>query len=266
MLFPRDTRRCLRYLAFWGNKNRFIFIGDTRIRFLYQAFVDHLQATGHKEITTSNKTTSTTLNTLTSSVEYTDSKLRLNVKYIYTNEVSRNMIDLFTKWQNEVTPPSAIIAGCTFSKFMDGNFTDDIQKAYIVNLTRLIKPIDDLAAKKTKVIWKLEDPIDEEKVIDDPNWKNVLNEDIEKYNKAAYDTLGYTDAHIWASSKHIAYGLMDEMIDGSKLGPLALKHDVQILLNMYCNDYMNYNDGTCCSSAEPYTTLQVVTYAVLGVW
>ncbi|KAF4524562.1 hypothetical protein B566_EDAN017447 [Ephemera danica] len=41
------------------------------------------------------------------------------------------------------------------------------------------------------------------------------------------------------------------------------KAAMEILLNMYCNDHMNYNDGTCCSSAEPATTLQVLT-AVLA--
>lgn len=45
-----------------------------------------------------------------------------------------------------------------------------------------------------------------------------------------------------------------------------LINHTEILLNMYCNDNMNYNDGTCCSSSETYTTLQVVTYALLGLW
>lgn len=254
-----DTRRCLRYLAFWGTKNQFVFIGDTRIRVLYQAFVGHLQSTGYSNASVKQ------IEAKHMSLEYSDPKLKLNVRYIFADEISKSMIQEFTTWQKEPTPPMCIIASCTYSKFNHGNFTDDIEKAYITNLTRLIKPIEDLASKKTKIIWKLQDPIDEDKLEGNPAWKNVLNEDIEKFNQAIYDTLGYTETHIWSSSKHIAYGLMDEMVDGYRLGPLALKHDVQILLNMYCNDYMNYNDGTCCSSAEPYTTLQIVTYAVLAV-
>lgn len=256
--FGSDTRRCLRYLAFWGNENHFVFIGDVRIRNLYQSFVDHLQATGN-----TNKSVKA-LNS-NADLEYTDHKLRLRVNYIHVEDVSKRMLDEFTHWRGEDDPPSAIIAGCMYSKFKDGNFSEEIMKAYTMNLTRLIKPIDDLSAKKAKVIWKLQDPVVEEMVLEG-EWKNVLNDDIEKYNQVAMEALKFTDAHLWASSKHIAYGLMDEMVEGYKLGPLALRHDVQILLNMYCNDYMNYNDGTCCSSAEPYTTLQVVTYAVLGVW
>jgi N-acetylneuraminate 9-O-acetyltransferase len=54
------------------------------------------------------------------------------------------------------------------------------------------------------------------------------------------------------------------MKDG-KLGPIALKHDIQIILNMYCNDNMNYNDGTCCSTSEKYTILQIITYSLFLV-
>lgn len=56
------------------------------------------------------------------------------------------------------------------------------------------------------------------------------------------------------------------MKDGIHLGQTPLRHDTQILLNAYCNDHMNFNDGTCCSSAEPYTTLQVITFSAFGVW
>lgn len=60
--------------------------------------------------------------------------------------------------------------------------------------------------------------------------------------------------------------MLSKSPDGIHLAQRPLKHNIQILLNMYCNDYMNFNDGTCCSSAESYTTLQIVTFAILGVW
>ncbi|XP_077544398.1 N-acetylneuraminate (7)9-O-acetyltransferase isoform X3 [Haemaphysalis longicornis] len=46
---------------------------------------------------------------------------------------------------------------------------------------------------------------------------------------------------------------------------LRLTVAVQILTNAYCNDHMNYNDGTCCSSPEPVTWLQAATFAAFGV-
>ena len=47
--------------------------------------------------------------------------------------------------------------------------------------------------------------------------------------------------------------------DGIHLSDTVLKLDAQILLNMYCNNHMNYNDGTCCSDGEPVTVLQIIT-------
>ena len=42
--------------------------------------------------------------------------------------------------------------------------------------------------------------------------------------------------------------------------------DVQMLMNMYCNDHMNHNDGTCCSKPEVTTKLQIIVAAFFLVW
>ncbi|XP_058468015.1 N-acetylneuraminate 9-O-acetyltransferase isoform X2 [Malaya genurostris] len=252
-----DTRKCFRYLAFWGTQNHFVFIGDARIRTLYLEMINHL-----KPKDANNASIQSTLGK-TENLQFLDYKLRLQINYIYANEVSKNMIDEFIKWQHEEDPPSLIIASCTYSTFYKGNLTKDLQKLFERNLTKMVQSIDRIVSKKSKVIWKLQDPIDQGRINDE--WKNVQNEDIDKINQVAYDILSYSEAKIWSSSKMIASGLIDEFIDGNHLSMLALKHDVQILLNMYCNDYMNYNDGTCCSSAESYTIIQVITYALLGV-
>ena len=225
---------------------------------IYQAFINHLHPNENENDNDSTKLTNIKVD------NKFDYKLRLRVNYIEINEVSKQMLDEFIKWQNDEDPPSAIIASCTYANFMHGNLTDDIINTYSRNLTKIVKSIDKLSRKKTKILWKLQDPVVEEKLSDE--WKNVVNKDIDKYNQVVYDILQYSDAQIWSSSRSIATGLMDETNDGYKLGSLALQHDVQILLNMYCNDYMNFNDGTCCSSAEPYTILQVITYAIFGVW
>ncbi|XP_049281782.1 N-acetylneuraminate 9-O-acetyltransferase [Anopheles funestus] len=252
-----DTRKCLRYLAFWGNQNHFVLIGDERLRSLSLEFIDYLRSSE----TENNSKQSSTKNT--EDLQFTDYKLRLRVEYIYANEISKSLIDEFIKWEHEEDPPSLIIASCTYPTFQRGNVTEDTQRAYEKNLTRLVSPIDRLYAKKTKIIWKLQDPVDQESSPEE--WKNVRNEDVDRINQAASNILLYSEAKIWSSSNMIASGLVDEFADGQKLSSLTLKHDVQILLNMYCNDYMNYNDGTCCSSAEPYTIIQVTTYAFLAV-
>jgi len=47
---------------------------------------------------------------------------------------------------------------------------------------------------------------------------------------------------------------------------IAKKSAAQILLNVYCNDHMNFRDGSCCSSGEGVTTLQLLSLAVLFLW
>lgn len=42
--------------------------------------------------------------------------------------------------------------------------------------------------------------------------------------------------------------------------------DLQMLLNMYCNDHMNHNDGTCCRVPDSITSIQIITAAFFLVW
>ena len=46
--------------------------------------------------------------------------------------------------------------------------------------------------------------------------------------------------------------------DGLHLSQEALGWDVQVLLNMICNNYMNFDDGSCCTAPETPTPLQMV--------
>ena len=39
-----------------------------------------------------------------------------------------------------------------------------------------------------------------------------------------------------------------------------------MLLNIYCNDWMDFDDGTCCRSAEAATALQMFTLFILFLW
>lgn len=275
-----DTRRCFRYLAFWGNQNHFVFIGDTRLRDLYQGFVDYIKPKDEDDEKQAGQNAvndnGTRLNT---DLEYLDYKLRLRVNYVYAAELN-TVVDKFSQWRSDVDPPMAIIASCTYKGFFEGNLTASVLDTFKHDLGRLVKPIDDLVARKSRVLWKLLDPVDEEyfeyelpKIEDKlmnrrevEQWKNIHNRDLDRLNRAIVNVLEYSDGEIWSSGRMIAQGLLDEVVTGFRSSPLTLKHNLQILLNMYCNDNMNYNDGTCCSSAETYTTLQVVTYALLGLW
>ncbi|KDR17548.1 CAS1 domain-containing protein 1, partial [Zootermopsis nevadensis] len=222
-----DTRRCLRYLAFWGKHNHFVFIDQHH-----------------------------------SDLSFGDSKLRLHVEFIWSPYVSKHMIDDFQNWKDKNEPPSMIVAGSATWSIKDSNASVLALQEYSLNLTHLIQAIDTISAKRSRVLWTLQEPVNTEKL--HPARAMITNEQIDMYNKAAMEILQHSAAQLWSSSRLVAQGNLEESEDGIHLGPLALKHDTQVS-NMYCNDHMNFNDGTCCSSAEPYTMLQVVTFAILGV-
>ncbi len=49
-------------------------------------------------------------------------------------------------------------------------------------------------------------------------------------------------------------GTLDDMVDGVHLSPVALAKATQMVLNLVCNDNMNFNDGSCCKSSDRYGT------------
>lgn len=253
----RDANRCYRYLVFWGKMHHFVFIGDLRLRKLYDKFVQHSQMFATEEVEPPLPKDDA------ESSEFLDYKLKLRINFIRAENII-DMVDHFEKWQNEDHPPPMIVASATQSHLLQGNITKEMLDTYSQHLSQLLPAIDTLTrAKEIKLLWKLQDPIDEERLSEE--WKNVQNDMLDSYNDEANTVLKYSGVQMWSSSKRIAEGLLDGTIDGWILSNLAAQHDIQILFNMYCNDYMNFNDGSCCSSAEPYTVVQVVTYAVLSL-
>lgn len=243
-------------MAFMEKKNHFLFIGDVRVKQLFDSFVNHFQQSKEPIESSSN-------------LEYIDDKLKLKVSFFAANDL-RTMLAQLERLHKDTDHPNFIIASSKFINLSlqltkSENYTKELEKSFIKNITLLISPIDGLTRKQAKVLWKLQDPIDDSFSQPSLEWKDVSNSDIEHYNRIVSDTLKYSNVNIWRSGTQIAYGLIDEMKESSKLGPIALKHDIQILLNMYCNDNMNYNDGTCCSTSENYTILQIITYSLFLV-
>ncbi|TPP67363.1 CAS1 domain-containing protein 1 [Fasciola gigantica] len=53
--------------------------------------------------------------------------------------------------------------------------------------------------------------------------------------------------------------------DGFHVSDEAMARNVQVLLNLYCNNHMNFEDGTCCRSAEPITPVQTRCFIFIGL-
>ncbi|XP_045450859.1 N-acetylneuraminate 9-O-acetyltransferase [Melitaea cinxia] len=246
-----DARRCLRYLAFWGKYNSFAFIGDSRLEQLYEYFIGVLKT--RIEIDSSYSTVDHHMPNYT----YVDNKLKLSVTFIWSDDVSRTMVDQFRTWQYSDRPPSVIVASTGLQLIKNRNTTEQVLEEYKRNLTQLVQPIDSLAGHKTQVLWKLLESVDTTKIKNDVK---ISNSDIDAYNRAAIEILQHSAIKLWNSPRLAAAAASST--DGLSISPTALKHSAQILLNMYCNDHMNFNDGSCCAEPEPCTPLQLLTFAL----
>ncbi|CAH2235034.1 jg15793 [Pararge aegeria aegeria] len=77
---------------------------------------------------------------------------------------------------------------------------------------------------------------------------------------ASFQILQHSATKLWNSPRLASAAASSA--DGLSISPTALRHSAQILLNMFCNDHMNFNDGTCCALPEPCTQLQLLTFAL----
>ncbi|KAH8415359.1 hypothetical protein KR222_005093 [Zaprionus bogoriensis] len=260
-----DTRRCLRYLAFFGNQNNFVFIGDQSVRLLYQRFTEQLHQHTEREREQDDRQRDRENNASWSRdlLRFEDKKLHTVAQYIRAEEVNPALIERLYQLEMEKQIASVYVVGLTYSQLLAGNVTEELLRQYSVNLTLLVAPFHRLVAQKSRLLWKLAERVDEEKL--PPAWKLVTADDIDRLNNVARGVFRYTDASVWESAQHIANGLLDSAGEGHRLSAHGQRLQVQLLWNMYCNDQMNYNDGTCCSSSEPHTTLQIIAFALFGV-
>ncbi|XP_042898076.1 N-acetylneuraminate (7)9-O-acetyltransferase isoform X2 [Parasteatoda tepidariorum] len=247
-----DSRMCLQYIAYWGGKTYIVFIGDSRVRQLFYSFVSLIDP----KYVVENKYVHHDL-------QFSDEELKVNVEFIWSPMVNETMYDIYKPWQEDFsTRPSLIVTGSGLWAIKLSNASIDMFYGYERNLTYLV-PILNSLTPATKILWVLQDPVQTEKL--DPSKKMITNEQIDMYNKAAMDVLHGSKVLIWSSSRLVSQVLYQDQVDGLHMGKNALNYAIQILLNMYCNDHMNYNDGTCCSSPEPITVLQLITFSFLGV-
>jgi len=231
----------MRYLAFWGRHNHFVFIGDSRVYQMYLAFVDHL--TGHQ---------SQPQTTLGNHSLY-DEQLRLTVDFFWSPFVSDVMVTMFRHFAKAGSPPSMVVAGSTAWSIKYSNSTTRAVEEYTFNLTRLVSSMNSIVESHGQVFWALQEPV----VTGDSERDEEANTQIDLFNRAAMEVIEQSRAKVWSSCRLVA--------QARYLAKSIYVHDTQMLLNAYCNDHMNYNDGTCCSSAEPHTSLQVVTASVFAV-
>ncbi|UYV74292.1 CASD1, partial [Cordylochernes scorpioides] len=249
-----DARMCMRYIAYWGGTNRLVFIGDSRIRQLYEAFVSTLSPKFSIDKSARHQDHS-----------YRDPDLKLDAMFLWQPLVDNQMASIYNRWLEEEPRPTVVVTGSGPWAIKTRNGSRLALEEFSRNLSHIVPLMERLQAAaepRPRILWVLQSPVVSDRL--QPDRAMLTNEQIDLYNSAALSLLKYSSVMVWKSVRLLSQGNLQEMEDGLHLGKNTLHYSVQILLNKYCNDHMNYNDGTCCSSSEPLTTLQIITFSAFG--
>lgn len=92
---------------------------------------------------------------------------------------------VFRLWSSFKKPPSVVVVGSALEPIRISNGSKSALDEYKVNLTRLVTPISRLHSRKTKILWVLQEPVNEDKL--KPEHSIFTNRIINLYNKAAGD-------------------------------------------------------------------------------
>ena len=251
----------MRYIAYWGGRNHIVFMGDSRIRQLYYAFIKLVST---KEVSSSSSEAPPHHN-----LSFQEHDLNLDVQFLWYPVLDEAFFRQYESWLqgDAVKRPKMVVTGCGTWSIKSSNASVRSLESYKTNITRLLKLMDSMGNSGSQILWALQDPVLPEKLSKDR--RMISNEQIDLYNKAALDALRYSTSdgvHVWSSSRLVSQGFNDDSLDGLHMGDVALGYAIEILLNMYCNDQMNYNDGTCCADPEPITIIQIITFSVFCVF
>ncbi|XP_050419398.2 N-acetylneuraminate 9-O-acetyltransferase isoform X1 [Patella vulgata] len=247
-----DARMCMHYISYWGGRNHIVFLGDSRIRQLYFHFINLISNDEVKKFKAHRD------------VHFQDNKINARVDFLWHPMVNISMYNVYKNWlisEPSARPNLVITSSATWSIKLS-NGSKEALKNFEVNLTYILPFVNKLK-DSTKILWLLQDPVVEEKL--NANRSAITNEQIDYYNKVSLDILENSAATLWSSSRLVAQGMRKESPDGLHISKSALELDIQLLVNMYCNNDMNHNDGTCCNTPEATTPLQIVTASVFLV-
>ncbi|XP_023335374.1 N-acetylneuraminate 9-O-acetyltransferase [Eurytemora carolleeae] len=245
-----DSERCFRYSRFWGKSNHFVYVGDSRVHQLYSATRLWLESGSEPSML---KPTAAG-QPLSHSV-WENSEQNLKLEYIPAPEVDTSMQQALEKWgkasKTQVSVPRR------------SNGSMDALDEHRRNLTRLKPELENIMEfGGTKVLWALQPPVNSDLV--NGTDKIITNDLIWQFNSQAYRVLGKSDILVWSSLYRLVEGNLEEMVDGFHISDLALSKANQMILNLVCNDNMNFNDGSCCKSSDHRTSLQTITFSILA--
>jgi len=258
-----DTTRCLRYASYIDNWNHFVFIGDSRIRQLYFELLEIIDPHGKPSVigSTDTERNVTSLEKAHQSLTFNVPHLGFYMSFYWIPILNESVANLVSQLSSSKNVPKILVAGSGTWEIKLSNGSQSALESYISNLHLLSQAVSNWPNNSSLLLWKLQDSVSTEQLSD--SRKMITNKLLHSYNTAAVKVLKHSRFQVWFSAHQITEGLGLWSKDGMHIDPVALKHQLQVLLNIYCNNWMAFDDGTCCRSAEPTTTLQMVTLFIL---
>ncbi|CAH8440767.1 unnamed protein product [Schistosoma rodhaini] len=300
-----DSHKCLKRLAPWGDVVRLYFVGDSRLKKLFNAFVYHI----NDEVVGENNTSEASIS---NNFQYVAGELDL--RFFYHDEITDDTLELVKSWigstnlsnvtesdirnkNNDISTPTHLIISMGTKTIQHYNRSEDGLLEYMNGVKRLTSVLEEL--KFARCVWMLQDPVAESLL--SKELKIITNDLIDKYNEFASIAMkSVSGVEIWSSNRLIALKVgfpainwncrqlkmlstsnsdkmtsatsilnykegmaknnvcleMPTLSDGYHVSDKAMKENVQILLNLYCNNQMKFSDGTCCRGSEPITPVQ----------
>lgn len=295
-----DVETCLKYVKYYNRRNHFVFIGDSRIRQIFEQFVyqldpsllkndgpSTLSSTANQPSSTSTTTNATTIPkpdpahaiaqpTLT----YSNKQLDLVIDFIWKPMIDESLYNLIENYTQPNSPkPSFVVMGMA-SAYINNNATKESFEAFKGNLSNLIDLVKssnydakysipnkafqyDQGSANLPIYWMIQDPIDESKYVYNQTTNDIItNKKIDMYNREAINLLYYSPVAIWSSSRLVSQGYSKDSNNGYNIGRFARETDSQMLYNLYCNNRMKFNDASCCSQPEPMSLIQQIIFSV----
>ncbi|KAI4878598.1 hypothetical protein NFI96_029293, partial [Prochilodus magdalenae] len=230
------------------NNRRVAFVGDSRIRQLFYAFVNIINPETKED---GNKH---------ENILFADKESSLNVDFLWYAEVNNSMKELVTAWaERPLNKPDVIIIGAaTWSiKLHSGSSQTLLQ--YKANITSIAAPLEKLS-EHSEVYWVLQDPVYEALLSE--NRKMITNVQIDQYNAAAVSALNNSKRNIKTkvkfleASRQAAMETVTQSVDGLHLPESSRNVGAMVLMNSICNKVLKPIDGSCCQSVPPLSILQ----------
>uniref|UniRef100_A0A1I8I2S6 Cas1_AcylT domain-containing protein n=1 Tax=Macrostomum lignano TaxID=282301 RepID=A0A1I8I2S6_9PLAT len=241
----QDLSMCLNYIAYWGGQNSIYFVGDSRMRALFSAFVELLSGSPAGPQRTELQSAPTKLRAVATA--RTDADLRS-----FLAALNR-------------APPQLVVLGHGLYQAANASMLDSLVRQFGANLSAALPQLWLAAARSQQAAVEAPGPGGRRLAVNASRYAS--NGLINRLNEAARRVLDPSGISVWSSSRLIAEGVgFFNSSDGVSLSPLALNWDVQVLANFYCNNHMKYSDGTCCSVPEPVTISQLLTFAFFACW